>query len=301
MNPHISLSHPETPLSAAIISILCNILLAVFKLTAAVFSDSGAILSDGIHSLCDVCTNLVVLIGLKISSKPPDRTHPFGHERFESVSTILLSVILFITGSILGKNALYAIITHRYESIPSTNVLPIIITLICIFFKEGIYRFLRGIALRSDSCALLADAYHHRSDALSSVGALFGILGTKAGIPICDPIASLLICCFILKSAIDIFTDAVNRITDHACTPELEHQLRVVIANHPGVQNISLLHTRTSGNSFYAEAEIIADCNESFRELYLLSTQIKQSLKQNFPNLKEIYIQIKPNEISNAV
>ena len=294
-------SPSRTAVNAAFISIACNIFLAGIKLIAAFLCGAGAMLSDGIHSLCDVCSNLIVIIGVKLAAKPPDRSHPFGHDRFESVSAILLSTVLLITGIFLGKDACTAIVTRKYNASAFAGTLPIIIATISIFCKECIYRILKNIALRCDSSALLADAWHHRSDALSSVGALLGIAGTKLGFPICDSLASLLICFFILKASIDIFRDAVQKITDHSCSPELEAQLLCAILSCPGVENVSMLRKRTFGSGFYAEAEIITKCTDTLPDIYHLVLQVQSSVRKNFPKLKDIYIQVHPNTLYDCV
>ena len=194
------------------ITILGNILLAILKLSAGILAHSGAMISDAVHSASDVLSTVVVIIGIRLSSKAPDKEHPYGHERMECVAAILLSMVLFITGLGIGTDAVQTIRWGNNEDLQAPGLLALFAAIASILIKEAMYRYTRYHAKRIDSGALLADAWHHRTDALSSVGALLGIGGAMLGFPLLDPIASLVIFLFIAKAAYDILDRKSTRL-----------------------------------------------------------------------------------------
>lgn len=178
------------------ITIIENVLLSLFKLFAGVVAHSSAMISDAIHSASDVFSTIVVIIGIKLASKESDREHPYGHERMECVAAIVLSIVLFITGLAIGVDAAENIIKGNYETMEVPGVLALVAAIVSIATKEIMYWYTRHYAKKLDSSALMADAWHHRSDAFSSIGALIGVGGAILGFPIMDSIASLVIFVF---------------------------------------------------------------------------------------------------------
>lgn len=174
------------------------------KLLAGVFAHSNAMISDSIHSASDVFSTMIVVIGIKLSSKQPDKEHPYGHERMECVAAIVLSMVLFMTGLGIGVEALTDVLKGEYSHLQVPGMLALAAAVISIVSKEAMYWYTRYYAKKIDSSALMADAWHHRSDAFSSIGALVGIVGARMGFPVMDPIASLVIFVFIVKAAYEI-------------------------------------------------------------------------------------------------
>jgi len=171
-------------------------------------------ISDAAHSIVDLFSTVIAMIGIKVADKKPDKEHPYGHERFEPVATILLSALVFATGSMIGWAGLQRIITGDYGEITTfgmVGMLALIAALISIVVKESLYWYVRGVARKIDSSALMADAWHSRLDGLSSIGSFVGIFGAMLGFPILDSIAAILICLFILKAAVSIFLDAIRK------------------------------------------------------------------------------------------
>ena len=205
----------------SVITIIENVVLSVLKLVAGLIAHSNAIISDAIHSASDVFSTIVVIIGIKFASKEPDKEHPYGHERLECVTAIILAMILFMTGLGIGLEALKNIFNADYPH-NAPGVIAFIAAIISIIGKEGMYWYTRYYAKKIDSSALMADAWHHRSDAFSSVGALIGIGGARLGYPVMDSVASLVIFVFIVKAAYDIFKDALDKMVDHSCDEETE-------------------------------------------------------------------------------
>ena len=170
----------------AFVTIFENVLLALGKLIAGLIGHSSAMISDAVHSASDVFSTIVVLIGVKLSSKESDKEHPYGHERLECVAAIVLAVVLLLTGLGIGYDAIKNILGGNYKELTAPTVLALVAAIISIVAKEAMYWYTRYYAKRIDSSALMADAWHHRSDALSSVGALIGIGGAMLGYPVMD-------------------------------------------------------------------------------------------------------------------
>ncbi len=284
----------KTAMKVSSVSIVVNFVLTAVKLLAGVIAHSGAMVSDAVHSASDVFSTVVVIIGIKISTKASDKDHPYGHERMECVAAIVLATILAATGLGIGYAAITKIIGGSYEDLTVPGVLALIAAIVSIAVKEGMYHYTKIYAKRIDSGALMADAWHHRSDALSSVGALIGIAGARMGLPILDPVASVVICVFIEKAAYDIFMDAVNKMVDKACDEETEEALRNCALAQDGVLGVDLLHTRAFGNKIYVDIEISADGNETLRKAHGIAENVHNSIEKTFPKVKHIMVHVNP-------
>ncbi len=275
------------------ISILVNLLLSAGKLAAGLLANSGAMISDAVHSASDVFSTLVVIVGVKLSGKDSDREHPYGHERMECVAAILLSGILLATGLVIGWEGIQKILSERAE-LQAPGILAAAAALVSILVKELLFRYVRGFARKLDSTALMAEAWHHRSDALSSIGALAGILGARAGFPVLDPLASVVICVFIAKAAADIFRDAVDKMVDHSCDEETEDQIRLCAVEQPEVERIDLLKTREFGNRIYIEMEIAVNGDLPLRQAHDAAERVHDEIERRFPKVKHIMIHVNP-------
>lgn len=275
-------------------SIVANFLLTLFKLLAGVIAHSGAMVSDAIHSASDVFSTIVVIIGIKISGKASDKDHPYGHERLECVAAIVLATVLAVTGLGIGYSAAGKILDRDYSQLAVPGMLALIAAIASIVVKEGMYHYTKIYAKKIDSGALMADAWHHRSDALSSVGALIGIAGARIGFPILDPAASLVICLFIEKAAYDIFMDAVDKMVDKACDDDVEEKLRECALAQEGVQGIDLLHTRVFANKIYVDIEIRVDGDMKLRESHGIAEHVHDAIEQAFPKVKHIMVHVNP-------
>lgn len=278
----------------SLVSIIGNLVLSILKALAGIFAHSGAMISDAVHSASDVFSSIIVIIGVKISAKDSDDNHPYGHERFECVAAIVLSVILFITGLLIGINALGDITGGNYQDLEIPGILSLFAALLSIICKEAMYWYTRAYAKRYDSGALMADAWHHRSDALSSVGAFIGIAGARMGFPVLDPVASLVICIFIAKAAYDIFKDAIDKMVDHSCDRETENALLTCAKRQKGVLDVDVLHTRVFGNKIYVDIEICADGNLTLAEGHVIAEQVHSAIESEFPKVKHIMVHVNP-------
>ena len=192
------------------VSIIAHIVLSLFKLIAGIVANSYAMISDAIHSASDVVSSVIVIIGVKIANKASDKSHPYGHERFECIASIILSVILIITGLGIGVSGIRNIFTGEYQNLEMPGLIALIMAIVSIVTKEAMYWYTRGVAKKINSSAVMADAWHHRSDALSSIGSFIGILGARMGFLVLDSVASIVITIFIVKAGVDIFIETVK-------------------------------------------------------------------------------------------
>lgn len=282
----------------SIVSIAGNLILSAIKLVAGIVASSSAMISDAVHSASDVFSSFVVIIGVRISSKESDAEHPYGHERMECIAAIILATILALTGLGIGYFAFVKIFSGHFDEIKVPGMLALWAAVISIVSKEAMYWYTRYYAKKLDSGALMADAWHHRSDALSSVGSLIGIGGAMLGFNVMDPIASVVICVFICKAAFDIYADGVNKMIDKACDKEFEDEIYNLVIKQEGVLGIDLLHTRMFGNRIYVDIEIVADGELRLRESHAIAERIHDLLEETYPKIKHIMVHVNPYEQS---
>lgn len=276
------------------ITIAGNVMLSVVKLLAGIIAHSSAMISDAIHSASDVFSTFVVIIGIKLSSKKADREHPYGHERLECVAAIILAMVLFITGLGIGVDAFKNIVQGKYNDLQAPGMLALIAAIVSIVSKEGMYWYTRFYAKKIDSSALMADAWHHRSDAFSSIGALIGICGARLGFPVMDSVASLVIFVFIVKAAYDIFKDALDKMVDHSCDEETEKQISECVMRNEQVLGIDLLQTRMFGNKIYVDIEIGLPSYYTLEQSHGIAEAVHQEIEHNFPKVKHIMVHVNP-------
>lgn len=275
-------------------SIAGNVILSVFKLIAGIVAHSNAMVSDAVHSASDVFSTIVVIIGIRLASKKADKEHPYGHERMECVAAIILAMVLFVTGLGIGMEALKNILSGSYHDLQVPGALALVAAIVSIMVKEAMFWYTKIYAVRIDSSALLADAWHHRSDAFSSVGALIGIAGARLGFPVMDSIASLVIFIFIIKAAYDIFKDAIDKMVDHSCDEETERQIYECVMKNREVRGIDSLHTRIFGNKIYVDIEIAVDGSYTLKRSHEIAEEVHEDIERNFRKIKHIMVHVNP-------
>lgn len=285
----------KTAVKVSMVSIVGNIVLSIGKLIAGIIANSGAMVSDAVHSASDVFSSIIVIIGVRLAAKNSDKEHPYGHERMECVAAIVLAVVLLVTGLFIGQSTLNTIISGNIGEMKMPGVLALIAAVVSILVKEGMFWYTRYYAKKLDSGAVMADAWHHRSDALSSVGALIGIAGARMGYPVLEPIASLVIVVFILKASYDIFKDAVDKMVDHSCDDETEKNLRGCAESIEGVNGVDLLRTRIFGNKMYVDIEIRVDGRKTLIEGHETAERVHAEIEKAFPKVKHIMVHVNPD------
>lgn len=299
--PQRSSPAPEQPLNQAavirklsFVSIFGNTVLSGFKLFAGITGHSSAMISDAVHSLSDVLTTLIAWLGVKLSQKASDADHPYGHERLECIASLILGAVLLVTGLGIGCSGLKAIFSGGYGSLSIPSPIALTAAIVSIVGKEAMYWYTRYYAKLIHSSAFLADAWHHRSDAFSSVGSLLGIAGAMLGYPVLDPAASVVICLFILKVSWDILKDAAARLLDTSCGEDYESALRSYVTAQPGVVCVDLLHTRMFGNRVYIDLEIQVDGDQTLRQAHEVAERVHGNVERQFPDVKHIMIHVNP-------
>ena len=279
------------------ISIVVNVLLSAIKFVVGVIANSGAMISDAIHSVSDVFSTIIVMIGANAAAKDPDQEHPYGHDRMECIAAIVLAIVLFITGIGVGRTGVKKIFGGNYGDLAVPGALALVAAVISIVVKEGMFWYTRFYGKKVDSTALLADAWHHRSDALSSVGSFIGILGARLGFPICDPLASVVICLFIVKAAYNICKEALDKMVDKSCDDETERKMSDLIKSQEGVISLDLLMTRMFGSKLYVDVEIGADENTPLRDSHAIAENVHNAIEANFPKVKHCMVHVNPVEL----
>lgn len=287
-------SDSKLAMKVSAISVIVNLLLSVFKLIAGILAKSGAMISDAVHSASDVFSTFVVMIGVTISEKESDKEHPYGHERLECVAAIILSMVLAITGLGIGVTGIRNIANGESGVLEAPGLLALIAAVVSIAVKEWMYWFTRAAAKKINSGALMADAWHHRSDALSSIGAFVGILGARLGYPILDPIASIIICIFIEKAAIDIFKDSLDKMVDKACPEDVVDGMREIILAQDGVEGIDDIKTRLFGAKVYVDVEISVDGEKTLSEAHEIAQKVHDIIEAQVPNVKHCMVHENP-------
>lgn len=280
----------------SIFAIIGNVILSALKLFAGIVAHSNAMVSDAVHSASDVFSTIVVMIGIRLAAKESDKEHPYGHERLECVAAILLAMVLFITGLGIGMEALSNILSGSYANLQVPGLLALAAALISIACKEGMYWYTRYYAKKIDSSALMADAWHHRSDAFSSIGALVGIGGARLGFPIMDSVASLVIFVFIVKAAYDIFKDAMDKMVDHSCDAKTEKQIYDCVMENENVLGIDLLQTRIFGNRIYVDVEVQVDASYTLQEAHNIAELVHENIEKRFSKVKHIMVHVNPKD-----
>lgn len=297
-NKNLTIDEEAVIRKLSLVSLVGNALLSGFKLFAGISGHSGAMISDAIHSFSDVFTTLVAWIGVKVSKKAADTDHPYGHERMECVAALILGLILLATGLGVGKVGVQNIISGKYEALPIPGVIALLAAILSIIGKEAMYWYTRYYAKLINSAAFMADAWHHRSDALSSIGSLIGIGGAMMGFPVLDSVASVIICLFILKVAYDVLKDALAKMLDTSCGDDYEQKLTEYISAQEGVICVDMLRSRMFGNKIYIDLEIEVNGSQSLKDAHEIAEHVHTSVENQFPEIKHIMIHVNPaNEL----
>lgn len=291
----------DIAMRVSVVSIVVNVVLSAFKLFAGIVANSAAMVSDAIHSASDVFSTFVVMIGVSLASKEADTSHPYGHERLECVAAMLLAMILLATGLGIGYSGVMKVISGMNGELSPPGALALVAAVVSIAVKEWMFWYTRAAYKKTNFSALMADAWHHRSDAMSSVGSLVGIGGAMLGFPIMDPLACVVICLFIVKAAYDVFMDAVNKMADCPCDDETIQQMTDTIRSQAGVHSLDEIKTRQFGSRMYVDVEIGVSRNFSLDEAHDIAHCIHDEIEKRFTNVKHCMVHVNPADAPKAV
>lgn len=286
--------HKKEAYKVSIITLLINCVLSIIKLLAGVISNSKALISDGVHSLGDVVTTIIVMIGICLSSHRADDKHQYGHERMECIVAIILSGVLFVLGLGIGLDGIEQIITKSYSSIVIIGNIGIIAAIISIVIKEWLFWYTRSVAKRIKSSALHAEAWHHRTDVVASIGSLVGVLFAKMGYTIVDSIASIIISLFIIKTSIDIFKEAVNGLIDKACSEDEVNNIKEIVLSNADIVDIKNIRSRCFASKVYLDIDILVESNIDINKLYKTINKINRDIKDKIDIVKGCRIEFIP-------
>lgn len=279
---------------------ITNCVLTLAKVAAGIVGHSAAMIADGVHSLSDLVSDFIVVVFVHISSKANDSGHDYGHGKFETLATLIVSVLLLIVGVKLMRNGVDAICLYMNgESLPTPGYIALYMALASIIIKEILYRTTLKVGHEVDSEAVVANAWHHRADAISSVGSLVGIagaifLGHKW--VVLDPLAGCIISIFIFVVACKMAMRAINELME-ASLPEQERQeILKLIADVNGIEDVHELKTRRNGQSIIIDVHIVVNPLLTVAEAHEMTIEAERCLRNRFGNSSQIYIHIEPSE-----
>lgn len=275
-----------------IISILWNIVLAIIKISAGIIGKSNAMIADGAHSASDIISSVGVLIGNKIASIPKDKGHNYGHEKAETLVSFLLAILLVILSIKIGYNGGYSLFHLNEVQIPTA--FPLVVSVISIIIKEYQYRITIKVAKKTNSPALRADAWHHRSDALSSVAAFIGIGGAILGFKSLDSIASIVVALFIAKVGIEILIGSSNELMDISIDEEKEKEIKTIVDEIEGIKSLREIRTRKYGAMAYVDLVICVDKDISVLEGHRIASDLESLILKRMKFVKGVTVHVEP-------
>ena len=273
-------------------SIIWNVILTFIKIFSGIVGKSNAMIADGLHSASDIISSVGVLIGNKVAKAPNDKEHNYGHEKAETLVSFLLSILLIVVSLKIGFNALKSLLNLDRVQVPT--LLPLIVSIISIAIKEYQYRITIKVANKINSPSLKADAWHHRSDALSSIAAFIGIGGALLGFKALDPIASIVVALFVAKVGFDILKDSANELMDYSIDEDQEKQIVNIAENTDGVINLGEIRTRKHGATAYVDLTICVNKNLTVFEGHEIATKLEKRIINEMQFVKGITVHVEP-------
>ncbi len=279
-------------IKVSIISIVINLILTALKLILGLIGNSVSLISDAVHSASDVLTTFIVIIGIKMSSKDADDDHPYGHEKIESIAELLLAISLLMIGMGIGVSGVKSVINIKNSVMPSGYTL--IASIVSIITKETMFWYTIRVANKTQSASLKADAWHHRSDAISSVASFIGIGLSRIGFIYGDAIAGILISILIIKISIDIFIGGTDGLIDHRCSNSIEKNIKDTVIKISGVGRLDDLKTRMFGNKLYVDIEIAVDGNMTLYNAHKIAELVHNTIEKEIDNCKHCMVHVNP-------
>lgn len=275
-----------------------NVLLLLFKFIAGILGHSAAMVADAVHSLSDFLTDIVVLIFVRISSKPKDKTHEYGHGKYETLAMTLIGVALFVVAIGIIYNGLTKIVSFvNGDTLKAPGMLALWAALLSVVLKEGVYRYSMVKARELNSQAVEANAWHHRSDALSSVGTAVGIggaifLGQRWAV--LDPVASVIVGVFIVKVSVDMLRKGIGDLMEHSLPDSVEEEILALVASLPGDVKPHDLRTRRLGNHYAIELHILMDGDISLRDAHDKASEVEDLLRDHYGEETHVAVHVEP-------
>ncbi|MCD8343553.1 MAG: cation diffusion facilitator family transporter [Oscillospiraceae bacterium] len=278
----------------SVTGIIINGALSVLKLAAGALGHSGALISDGVDSLGDVAGSVIAMTGIRLSERKADKGHPYGHERFECVATLLLSFMLALAGIFMARHGVMSVVSGDYAASSGPAALAAAAACVSIAGKLtlSVYTFRRGRELRVS--ALIAAAENYRADVFVSVGSLVGIAGARLGLPVLDPVMETALSAMVLWSAVSAFREAIGKMTDRSCDEATNNAIYACAAAVEGVMSVDLVRTRQFGSRFYVDVEVSADPKLELHDAHAICQHVHDSIESAFPEVKHCMVHINP-------
>ncbi len=279
---------------ASYVGAAINVFQTVIKISFGILGQSAALIADGIHSLSDLLSDLLVIIAVKLGSREADYEHPYGHRRFETIATVILGVSLVVIGggvtwSVMNRMA-------HPEHLPVPNLIGMGIAALSIFINEGLYQYTKRIARKTRSKLLLANAWHQRSDAISSIVVLFGIGAVILGYPLADAIAAIVVALMVAKIGLNLVLESIKELVDTSLPPKLVAEIRKAIMSIDGVEGIHLLRTRQMGEDALIDAHIIVDPRITVSEGHSIGDTVRDELISRFDDIMDVLVHVDPED-----
>ncbi len=283
----------QTPAASTRISLLVNVLLFIAKIIGGVVGRSQALVADALNSLLDIVANIVVWLGIRIASKPPDKDHPYGHGNADNLAAVFVALVLFVTGGYIGREALHSIINKEFTQ---PTYLATIVAAGTIIIKEALYRYTIAVGRKFKSPGVIANAYDHRSDVLVSLGTLIGIVVAQTKYPILDPIAGLWVAFFIIKQAVRIIRENLSTLMVSSPGGKFNAEIKKYIEKIGDVSSVKWIKSRKVGSGYYVDAAVRVRSDITVREGHDIATQVTIAVRGQFEDVMGILVHIEPEE-----
>ncbi len=273
---------------------LVNVFLTLIKIGIGLLGQSASLIADGIHSLSDLLSDIFVIIAIKLGSREADHDHPYGHRRFETIATVLLGGLLVLVAMGITWDSFERLLVPEKLLLPNQQTLAIAV--ISILANEWLYHYTKRIGEETRSKLLLANAWHHRSDALSSVVVVLGIGAVFFGYPFADAVAAVIVALMIGKMGVSLVSESIHELVDSSLPEDDVRDIRRTIKDTHGVQSIHLLRTRRMGEDAYVDAHIVVDSRISVSEGHMIGDEVKEKLKTQFDQVVDVLVHIDPED-----
>jgi cation diffusion facilitator family transporter len=274
--------------------VFVNLVLSVMKLAGGFFGQSQALIADGLHSLSDLASDAMVFIAAKHASVDADEEHPYGHARFETIATVALAVLLVLVALGIAYDAIVSLVSHEEVQIP--DLFTLWIAAFSILSNEALYHYTKYVGARIRSNLLLANAWHHRSDAVSSIVVMIGIAGTQFDMPKLDAYAAIVVAIMIARIGFKLGYDSIQELVDASLEPELVDNIRQQILSHEGVRQLHMLRTRRLGQHAHVDVHILVAPRLSVSEGHHISETVEKMLKDSFDAINDVTVHIDPED-----
>lgn len=291
-------SRKKKIMGVTIFGSIANFLLLVFKFTAGVLGHSSAMIADAVHSLSDFVTDIIVLLFINISSKPKDESHDYGHGKYETLATSIIGIVLLLVGIGIFWEGLNKIMAFaKGEELESPGMIALVAAVVSIIIKEILYQITKSVGQKVNSQAVIANAWHHRSDAFSSIGTLIGIGGAILLGPkwrVLDPVAAVGVSIFIVKVALQLLMPAINDLLEKSLAKETEDEIISVIQCVDGIKDPHNLRTRRIGNDYAIEIHVRVNGETTVRQAHELTLEIENKLREKYGSNTHVVIHVEP-------